>query len=645
MGKENRIKKWWQFVVVMFIAVLIRLVYLIQARQNDPLFFSPQLDALYHHQWAVAILNRIQFIDDAYFRAPLYPFFLAVIYRIVGANLFWAKVVQALLGGLSCGLLSLLGRKIFNSGTGFIAGLVMAFYPLFIYFDGELLIPVLLVFLLLAGFLAFYYCQEKKKHWWLPGLIYGLAGIARPNVILFVVILFFWLIYSRKNFWRQAVPFLVAFIIPILPVTARNYLKSGHLVLIAWQGGTNFYIGNNEFSDGTTAIVPKTRGSWWGGYNDVKIGAEKTLGRELKGAEIDRFWFKKGLEFWRRHPIKAVLLTIRKTYLWFNGYEVSNDRDLYFFKRYTFLNYLLFNTPILKFPFGVLLPLALTGIYLTRKRWRLLLPVYLFLIAYPLSFIPFFITARYRLPVIPFYFLFAVAGIKCLTSAFRRRSNLKSQPLLYPGAKVKPHPVIMISVLSFVLFNLNLAGAGRIADPAQNHFTAGLGYYEQGKVAAAEKEIAQALKLDSATNILSLQVSILLEQHRLAEAKRMAEAVVRLHPDEADAYGIAGNVMATAGEIARAETLFQKVVELDPYSVEGWNNLGNIALLRRNFARARTFYQRALELNPSFPTALFQLGLVHYYQGDKESAHLLWQRVLKLAPNHEKTRRALEQLR
>ncbi|MGQ9678851.1 MAG: tetratricopeptide repeat protein [bacterium] len=617
------------FLLVFGVALILRLGYLIQAQANDPLFFSPQMDALYHHQWARAILNRVEFINDAYFRAPLYPFFLALLYRFLGVNLFVVRLVQAVLGSLSCGLLFFLGSNLFDRRIGFLAGLVMAVYPLFIYYDGELLIPVLLVFLTQLGFFTFYLSERLDRHWYLPGFIFGLGAIARPNILVFFPGIFFWFIWRyRPGWWRRATLFFLAALIPIVPVAVRNYIKSGKLVLIAWQAGTNFYIGNNEFSDGTTAIVPGTRGSWWGGYNDVKAGAEMALGRNLKGAEIDRFWMAKGVEFWRQKPVKALFLTLKKVYLWFSGYEVSNNRDLYFFKRYSFLNFLLFALPFLKFPLGLVFPLALAGFYLLRAKWRVLLPVYLFTGSYALSFVPFFITARYRLTVLPFYLLAAVGGLMRWHKADGRE-------------KVRAG---LIFLLAFFFFNLDIAGAGRRTNPAQNHFTAALGYYEMGKRERAKEELQQALALDSATNILSLEATLYLEEDKFEKAQRVARAVVQLHPEEADAYGVAGNVFAQIGAIDSAEMMFRRTVELDPYGFEGWNNLGNIALIKRDFSSAKRFYQRARELNPGFTTAIFNLGLAYYYEGEIDSARILWQQILVIEPNNEKARQALRQL-
>lgn len=616
--------------VVFGLALILRLGYLIQAQANDPLFFSPQMDALYHHQWARAILNRVEFINDAYFRAPLYPFFLALLYRIFGVNLFAVRLAQAMLGSLSCGLLFFLGSDLFDRRVGLVAGLAMAVYPLFIYFDGELLIPVLLVFLTLLGVFTCYLSARRDRHWYLPGFIFGLGAIARPNILAFFPAIFFWFRGRyHQGWWRRATRFFLAALVPIVPVAIRNYLKSGKLVVIAWQAGTNFYIGNNESSDGTTAIVPGTRGSWWGGYNDVKAGAEKALGRKLKGAEIDRFWMVKGLEFWRRHPVSALLLTLKKVYLWFSGYEVSNNRDLYFFKRYSFLNFLLFALPFLKFPLGLVFPLALVGFYLLREKWRVLLPVYLFVGSYALSFVPFFITARYRLAVLPFYLLGAVAGLMRWHQSDGRE-------------KVRAG---LIFLVTFFVFNLDIAGVGRRTNPAQNHFTAALGYYERGKRERAKEELKQALQLDSATNILSLEATLYLEEGKLEEAQRVARAVVRLHPEEADAFGVAGNVFAQIGAIDSAEMMFERTVAVDPYGFEGWNNLGNIALIKRDFPAAKRFYQRARELNPGFTTAIFNLGLAYYYQNQVDSAHILWQEVLNFEPGNERARQALKELR
>ena len=514
----------------------------------------------------------------------------------------------------------------------------MAAYPLSIWFDGELLLEGLLTFLVLLGFVLLLRSRDKDRQWWLPGLVFGLAAIARPNVLAFLAVLPVWLLLERGRSRltgpaRQTGLTRLAFVwgaaaLVILPVTIRNYVVSHQFVPIAWQAGTNFYIGNSPESDGVTAIVPGTRATWWGGYDDVKRLAEEAAGRPLKGAEIDRYWLGKGLEFWRKHPGKALGLFCRKTFLWFAGYEVGNDRDFYAVKRYSFINYLLFNSRFLKLPFGILLPLALAGVWFARRQWRRLLPLYLFVGAYSLSFIAFFVTSRYRMPLIPIAAILAAIGLIGLIRPIPRRER-----------------GIALALAAFLLFNANLAGAGRQASPDQNHFAAAVGLHEQGKDADALSELRRALATDSATNVLSLEATLLGSQGDIAGAVRAARASVRLHPFDADAFGMLGNVFANSGQLDSAERYFAVVLQRDPHSLQSWNNLGNIALSRQDYAKARYYYEGALKIRPTFTLAMFHLGLCDYYEGKVAEAHARWQEILKLDPSFSKARQALEQLK
>jgi tetratricopeptide (TPR) repeat protein len=510
----------------------------------------------------------------------------------------------------------------------------MAAYPLAIWYDGELLLEGLLTFLLVLGFVLLMRSRDTDRRWWLPGLVFGLAAITRPNVLAFLAVLPVWLLLergpTRQTVWTRLALVWGAAAVVILPVTIRNYVVSGQFVPIAWQAGTNFVIGNNPASDGRTAIVPGTRASWWGGYDDVKRLAEEAAGKSLKGAEIDRFWLAKGLEFWRQQPGKALGLLLRKTFLWFAGFEFGNETDLYAVKRYSFVNYLLFSTRFLKFPFGILMPLALAGVWLFRSRWRRLLPLYLFIGAYSLSFIVFFVTSRYRTPMIPFVAILAVIGLIGLIGPIPKRERGIALPIV---------------LAAFLLLNANVAGAGRQTSRDQSHFAAALGLHEQGRDVDALKELQMALEHDSASNVLTLQAKLLQKAGDFAGAERAARTATRLHPSEADAYGSLGNVFANAGELDSAARYFEVALQRDPYSLQAWVNLGNVNLQRRDFAAARHYYEGALKIRPTYVEAIFYLGLCDYYQGNVADAHARWQQALKLDPSFTKAKQALEQLK
>ncbi len=670
------------FLIISGVAFVLRLIHLLQLRHNDPFFLSPQMDSLYHHQWALAVAAGREFIAGAFFRAPLYPYFLGLLYKLFGANLMVVRIIQSLVGSASCGLVYLLARQLLRpqasshkpqastkSGAQHsalithrshaipvVAGLVTAAYPLAIWFDGELLLEGLLTFLVLLGLVLLLRSRDTDRQWWLPGIAFGLAAITRPNVLAFLAVLPVWLFLENRtgskgqrvpgfrsetrppgpqnprtrSVWTRLLFIWGAAALVILPATIRNYVVSGQFVPIAWQAGTNFYIGNSPESDGLTAIVPGTRATWWGGYDDVKRLAEEAAGRPLKGAEIDRYWMARGLEFWRRQPGKALGLLLRKTFHWFAGYEVSNDRDLYAVVRYSFINYLLFNSRFLKFPFGILLPLALAGAWLCRSQWRRFLPLYLFAGAYSLSFIVFFVCSRYRTPLVPIAAIFAALGLMGLMGRMAKRERVIGFGIVL-GA--------------FFLFNANLAGAGRVSSPDQNYFALATDLHQQGKDAEALVEIRRGLESDSLAEVLKFEAMLLASLGDFAEAERAARAAARLYPSDTDAYDALAGVLVNAGRLDSAAVYFEIVRSRDPYSFEAWNNLGNIALLRGEFAKARYYYEGALKLRPADAAAICNLGVCEYSQGQVAEARARWQEALKLDPSFTRARQALEQLK
>ncbi len=393
-------ERW--FLLSLLIAAFAFRAWNAHAMRANPRFDEPVMDGLYHLEWAQAILAGETFQEGAFFRAPLYPWFMAAVLKLTGGSLFALRIVQALLGTCTVALTLLIARHSFGRAAGWIAGVVAATYWVLVYFDGELLIPTLYVPLLLAGLLAAMRLPDRAfslRACLICGLLFGLAAIARPNVLMFMPPLAIWLWLQagrKKPAWLAAGMLTLGTLIPILPITIHNYSASGEGVLIASQAGVNFWIGNNPESDGMSAIVPGTRSGWWEGFEDSRRLAKKEAGRDLSDAEISQHYAAKVWSWVGEAPGAAMKHLVRKARLFLLDWEVSNNQEIRFVShRYNPLSRL-------SLSFAWLAGIGILGVVLAlgARRWALF-PLWGFVGVYALSVIAFFVCSRFRVPVLP----------------------------------------------------------------------------------------------------------------------------------------------------------------------------------------------------------------------------------------------------
>ncbi|KPL02094.1 MAG: hypothetical protein AMJ73_09215, partial [candidate division Zixibacteria bacterium SM1_73] len=180
-----------------------------------------------------------------------YAYFLAIVYKIFGHNYIIPRLIQHLIGSFSCILVYLLAKRLFDRKVAAVAALIAATYGMFFYFENELLLDSFLVFFDLLLLLSLLRARDNPKLWsWLLcGIILGFSAITRPNILIFIpfvwlwILLFFLKVKRLKEVLVFCVMFLIGATLVISPVTLRNYLVGKDIVLIASQGGINFYIG------------------------------------------------------------------------------------------------------------------------------------------------------------------------------------------------------------------------------------------------------------------------------------------------------------------------------------------------------------------------------------------------------------------
>jgi 4-amino-4-deoxy-L-arabinose transferase-like glycosyltransferase len=90
------------------------------------------------------------------FRAnPILPYYLGAVFRLFGEHYAVARIGQAILGAVTCVIISRIGLLMFSPAVGILGGLLLAVYPPHIYLTGVFYVDCWLTFFCaLAVYLA-----------------------------------------------------------------------------------------------------------------------------------------------------------------------------------------------------------------------------------------------------------------------------------------------------------------------------------------------------------------------------------------------------------------------------------------------------------------------------------------------------------
>jgi Dolichyl-phosphate-mannose-protein mannosyltransferase/Tetratricopeptide repeat len=563
--------RWTRWILpsILILAFVLRLVYVLQSRAS-PFFAEPQMDAAYHVDWARALAEGRSFQPGPFFRAPLYPWFLSGVFWLFGESYLAPRIVQAGIGALGVGLVYLIGSRVFDRRVGWISALFAASYWVLIYFDAELLLPVLEVPLdLLAIWLSLRFGDDPTpRRAAVAGSAWGISAIVRPNVLLFAPVVGAWVAWIAFRASAAAPPlrskfaapaaFALGLLAPILPITAYNTFIGGDTVLISSQGGVNLWIGNNPQSDGSSAIVPGTRADWWGGYYDAIHQAEASVGRTLKSSEVSNWYTKKALDFVIENPSIALRQFLWKMRLFWTDWELGNNSDERFFA-FRF-------GPVLRWlplGFGVLGPLALIGFFCSSRRALRDFPLWGFLPVYMMSVVAFFVCSRFRVPVLPVLCIFAAHT--CITSVdlFRRKRL---------GA-------LTARAFAFAVLSFGIRDVPRQIDRSESNGLWLLGVHE-----------VQHANWEAGADYF---------QQAIAAKPRNVYALRDL-----------GSVMTELGRFSEAEASFRSALEVRSDDPTTWRGLVNLELKQGRFAEAKASARQAIAVAPYSAGAQFDLGFV-----------------------------------
>ena len=135
---------------------------------------------------------------------PLYPFFLAGVYTVLGRDPLAVAAVQAVLDLVVVGLVLIIGRRVAGETVGLLAATFYGLYP-YLLFQNLSVNDTGLFILLLAAGIALTYTARDSQHWAAAagvGVALGLAALTKTLVLLLVPLLALW--WGRQIGWRTA---------------------------------------------------------------------------------------------------------------------------------------------------------------------------------------------------------------------------------------------------------------------------------------------------------------------------------------------------------------------------------------------------------------------------------------------------------
>ena len=576
--------------IIFVVALMVRLIHAWQM-QGTPFFDVLMGDANGYDHWAQRIAAGDWIGSEVFYQAPLYPYFLGVIYSLFGRDLLIVRIIQAIIGSASCLLLGLAAARFFTARAGLIAGLALALWAPAIFFDGLLQKSVLDVFFVSAALYLISRIVVRRgegrsnpSHNGLPpskdggylllGIVLGLLALTRENAVIFIGVVLVWMVAAvprtevRNPHVRRAAALAVAYFIAglalvLLPVVARNYAVDGGLYLTTSQFGPNFYIGNNPDADGTYASIRFGRGSPEFERRDATEAAEASVGRTLSPSEVSSFWTGRALGYIAAQPLDWLRLMGRKVLLLINRDEMLDTESQESHAEYSL--------PLRALGwfghFGVLVPLAVLGLIVTWPDRRRLWILHALTITYALSVVMFYVFARYRYPLVPLLLLFVVPGLIQLRRALTSWAAI--------GA------VLIVGLIA--------------------------------NVPLLSPELMQTITENNLGTALQ-------ERQRYDEAIRHHQRAIELEPGYAPAYNNLGVALRAAGRIDEAIASYRKAIERQPEFPGAQFNLANALLARGDTSASVAQFQQALDKAPQSVEAQNNLGIALAQKGDAAAA-------------------------
>jgi tetratricopeptide (TPR) repeat protein len=663
------------------LALTLRLVYVWQVKDAS-LVAPEELDPEFYFSWASEIAGGNWLGRGAFVQSPLYAYLLGVFMMIAGTGVGRILAAQSLVGCGTVLLTYLVARRVLDRRRGLLAGLLVALYGPFIFYEGMVMKTFLSPFLTILLAYALDRATESastgargRSAAWrfaLAGGVFGLLALDRDNFILLAPVLAGLVLHlgggaGRKGL-KAAAAFTVAAALVIAPVTIRNYAVSAEFVLLTTGGGEVFFIGNNADATGLYTPPPFVRPEPRHEHDDFVQRASEISGRPLTPMGSSWFWFREGMKYIVSEPAGWAGLLWQKTIHFWNAYELPDNLDYLLMQKFSALlrslnpSFPAAGMPTLSLPgggswlpvrihffstFGTVAPLGLLGLYLTRRRWRRLLPLYVLLFGYFGTVLLFFNFSRFRVPVVPILAVFAAESLAALgrflgrllelALAYARRSGEMREKAL--ALRPRASQAVAAALFVFLLLGTNVEYPRGVVPQIEQSLVLGNAYYAQGDSEKAlqayfnavillgeapEGPVGEELMRSAFGPGVSRQA---LQKVLEAEAIAKGPQFGGIHTGVHHGLGIAllqqaqtllgkGDRLRALPLVDRAIAQFNEALRITPSYLLSQRKMAQAYRLKGDAPAAIEWLRKAIDLWPEDPQARLEIAELLYQSGD-----------------------------
>jgi tetratricopeptide (TPR) repeat protein len=116
------------------------------------------------------------------------------------------------------------------------------------------------------------------------------------------------------------------------------------------------------------------------------------------------------------------------------------------------------------------------------------------------------------------------------------------------------------------------------------------------------------------------QAEVLIQQHRLNEAKTMVLDQLQQHPSSVEGYNLLGIILSDQQDFSGAVASFQKALQISPNSTKTHVNLGNVYVAEKQLDAAEKEFRTVVRLDQGNAEGNYNLGVLLMIKGSPAEA-------------------------